>query len=592
MDRGGRIKQLVQTCLDGCLGANDLDGKTIDQLLRSHPDLMPELGEELKNVGLILKAFRDALPAAASGTGALPSPNGTGSPASAAPSPAIPDYDLCHPIGRGSFGTVWLGRNRHEGQFYAVKLIHRAHALELDGIRAYKRRAGSHPHLVPIGHVGTAGPFLYYTMPLADDANGSAGLRVPQDYEALTLQRHCQRQAPLPADEVLTIADHLLSALDYLHAAGLLHKDVKPGNVLRLNGVWRLGDLGLMTPSEQPTPDRGTSAFWPPEGPRDRTADLYALGKTLYLLLTGAELGRFPEFAAGTLTIPGGGARAEAWRRVIVRACHQDPGQRWANAGALRRALAPLKALDAATGPPTAAAGGTTAAPAGKSKRKYPGSKWAFYTALVAAALAVAVGGVIWIPGFFEPPRIVELKIDHWDDAKEPVGVIGWPPSLTTRLDDWVRVHVEFSRPSYCYLIAYNPRGQEQLCYPEDDARQPERVTQLAYPRDAVWKYHLNDGVGMQAFVVIAARQALPPFAAWRRLAGPAPWKPFRADVAWSFDGQRFEALDHRLRADEPFHVRPKPFEDVCHFLKAGPGVEVIRGIAFPVQEKPALANP
>src|SRR5262249_2197447 len=225
----------------------------------------------------------------------------------------------------------------------AVKLFPKSDAIELEGIRAYKRRAQDHPHLVPIGHVGETGQHLYAIMPLADDVKGPADVRVPADYEPLTLQRHLQRHAPLALDEVLTLADHLLAALERLHAAGLLHKDVKPGNVLRMKGGWRLGDMGLTTPCEWGEAERGTQAFWPPEGPRDRTADLYALGKTLYLAWTGAPLEDFGSFVRGSLPVPGTDPRAAALRQILRRAGHDPPARRFPDARAMRQAVARLR---------------------------------------------------------------------------------------------------------------------------------------------------------------------------------------------------------------------------------------------------------
>jgi serine/threonine protein kinase len=290
MDRTAQIKQVVGYCLGRWVPGQQVGEEDIRQLISSHPDLMPELAEELHKVRRIAQAAVDAFaPSGARGAAGPPADPGAATTLRPVPPVVLPDYDLLHPIGCGGFGAVWLGCNRHNGQFYAVKLLSAPGAVELDGIRAYKQRVHSHPHLVPIEHVGVVGSWLYYTMPLADDAKGAAVVRMPADYEALTLQGYLQRHAPLPLDEVLAVADQLLAALEHLHAADLLHRDVKPGNVLRMQGVWRLGDMGLLTPGDRSEPDRGTRAFWPPERPRDRTADLYALGKTLYLALTAAR---------------------------------------------------------------------------------------------------------------------------------------------------------------------------------------------------------------------------------------------------------------------------------------------------------------
>ena len=69
--------------------------------------------------------------------------------------------------------------------------------------------------------------------------------------------------------------------------------------------------------------------YWPPEGPGDRTADLFALGKTLYQLLTGAKLKHFPEFAVGNLKIPGDDPRAEPLRAIYADNAANVVSQYW-----------------------------------------------------------------------------------------------------------------------------------------------------------------------------------------------------------------------------------------------------------------------
>jgi hypothetical protein len=253
--------------------------------------------------------------------------------------PNLPDYELLKWIGAGTFGQVWLARNRHDGGLCAVKIVAKSHQSELDGVRLYRQSASDHPSLVAIKHVGEGDGFYYYVMPLADDVREGTLSHVPEQYEPMTLRRHLARRHHLPADEVVAIARQLLSALVQLHKRGVSHCDVKPDNVLRVRGNWQLGDMGLATPSAQMGAERGTLAFFPPEGPHDQTADMYALGKTLYLLLTGAGLERFTEFADGTLEIPGRDPRSVRLRQIILRACHPDPVQRFPSAAAMLRAL-------------------------------------------------------------------------------------------------------------------------------------------------------------------------------------------------------------------------------------------------------------
>ena len=182
---------------------------------------------------------------------------------------AIPDYDLVCRIGSGAFGQVWLARNRHDHGYCAVKIIVSHADIELDGVRLYRACASDHPFLVPIKHVGEVEGLYYYVMPLADDANGTSLPGTPELYVPMTLKRQMvERTSQPPLEEVIAITRDLLKAIAHLHAHGVRHCDVKLENVMRLEGVWRLGDIGLAHRGESSAGNRGTQAYWPPETTR------------------------------------------------------------------------------------------------------------------------------------------------------------------------------------------------------------------------------------------------------------------------------------------------------------------------------------
>jgi hypothetical protein len=256
-------------------------------------------------------------------------------------SPDVPDHDLLRELKRGTFGAVHVARNRHDRSFCAVKILFAdKQEVERAAIEHYQRIGKDHPFLVPIYHFGQAAEDYYYTMPLADDFHGPAPFCSVDQYEPHTLHLDHQRRAPLPLDEVLTIAEHLLAALELLHQHGLVHCDVKPENVLRVGGDWRLGDVGILVPRDRLAlyPTRGTRWFRPPEGPTDFRADLYGLGKTLFLLATGeprpgdGDPDPIRAFAAN----PARGAAAdERWpelRTLLLCACHDQADKRFGSA--------------------------------------------------------------------------------------------------------------------------------------------------------------------------------------------------------------------------------------------------------------------
>jgi serine/threonine protein kinase len=259
------------------------------------------------------------------------------------PLPCIPDFDLLRFIKRGGFGGVYVARNKHLETLHAVKVIFPSRwVVELDAIRLYKAvvRIEDYNYLVPIDHFGQVpdGPY-YYVMPLADDVGGPATLREPDQYEPLTLEAYVASRGPLPLDEVLLVAEQMVRALRILHRNGLVHCDLKPANILQLQGKWRLGDFGLMIRRaqlrKQPHP-RGTHWFRAPEAEPDFNADVYALAKILFLLATDARPPRpdstdpdpFVKFRSGELQLRQTDARKDRLRDVLLCACDDDPARR------------------------------------------------------------------------------------------------------------------------------------------------------------------------------------------------------------------------------------------------------------------------
>jgi hypothetical protein len=184
-----------------------------------------------------------------------------------------------------------------------------------------------------------------------------------------------------------------------------------------------------------------------------------------------------------------------------------------------------------------------------------------------------------------EPMVISHYRYNSQTQELVPLGGLG-TPSTSVRLDDEVRARVRINRPAYCYLIAFNADGGEQLCYPSDRTTPPALNDGFDYPAVPTRYFKLNDGIGLQVFVLLASREPLPCYEEWKARAGTAPWQAaVRANGLWHFDGREFVRGPRGAEVERPtLEHLPKPFADLCHFLSERPGVDAIDAVAFPVE--------
>jgi len=131
----------------------------------------------------------------------------------------------------------------------------------------------------------------------------------------------------------------LAKALAVLHAAGFVHRDVKPGNVLFIHGKPCLSDYGLVGEPGTKEDFRGTEGFQPIEGTSDASADLFALGKTLYEVWTGGNRLEFPSLPREVLDAADWDPAGLHLNEVLLRACNNQPRQRFRSASDMAAAL-------------------------------------------------------------------------------------------------------------------------------------------------------------------------------------------------------------------------------------------------------------
>jgi serine/threonine-protein kinase len=194
-------------------------------------------------------------------------------------------YRLEERLGRGGSATVWRARDLDLGRQVAVKVLDGSSA-ELGSLSRFRREGEllarlSHPNLVPVFGSGVDGDTPFLVMELVDGRT----LRSLLD------------EGPLPEADGVRITADIAAGLGVAHAAGIVHRDVTPANiVLGHDGVPRLVDFGIaraadLTALTQTATVLGTAAYLSPEQARGEAvtpaSDVYALGCVLFELLTG-----------------------------------------------------------------------------------------------------------------------------------------------------------------------------------------------------------------------------------------------------------------------------------------------------------------
>jgi len=278
--------------------------------------------------------------------------------------PAIPNYRLLRCIGQGTYGEVWLALDVFH-RWTAVKIVRRSseggtrnHDQEFRGLKRYVAVAGLDRSLMPITNVGEdqGGAFFHYAMELADDAvtglplptvepeNLAEAVRLAARYRPLTLKEMLQ-SGRLPPEECVRHGIDLAESLECLHQNGLVHRDVKPSNVILVSGRAKLADIGLVTnPDATMVSVAGTPDFVPLYGAGRASGDIFALGKVLYLMANGRPLSDFPELFEGQATLPEAERHELAELAAVYdRACDPDLAQRYTSAKAVREDLERLR---------------------------------------------------------------------------------------------------------------------------------------------------------------------------------------------------------------------------------------------------------
>jgi serine/threonine protein kinase len=519
-------------------------------------------------------------------------------------------YQVRRELGAGAFGVVYQAYDEQLRRDVAIKVPKSSTRHKIDP-ESYLNEARAvaaldEPGIVPVYDVGRS-----------QDGNWFV---VSKMIEGSDLDARIKSK-PMDCVEAAQLIASVAESLHGAHKRGFAHRDIKPANILlSLDGRAYVADFGLaIHESEQnfrAGEVSGTPLYMSPEQVAgkshhlDGRTDIWSLGVILYQLLSG----RRPFNAKGSELFEEIRTRdpkpprmindeiPQELELIVLKCLAKQPADRYTTA---KDMASDLQSWLQSQSPAAATAVATS--PSLPTNQTWKIATAALLLAIVAVIYTVfnraddpqpnpltnqdtqaaktpedsnsvtdtspaASAPILRVTHFrFNEERNEQVRFGTVRDESEPI-----------QFEDELRVDVKLTEAAYCYVIALNPDGVIQPCYPEDGAV-PVKTTEIAFPNDVTSYFALTDGRGQQAFVLVASAKPLPKWSEWIVKHPSISWTSNTQGGIWEYDGTELRQVFDKTRAVIKKRSSNN-LHEFCNFLSSQSEFEIVRAVAFSVE--------